>query len=116
MKFGAVDLEIAGDFRQNSRQSLYFWWIVCWNSKRSVVFPEALMSGGCGCRSAVLLRKSNGAAIWPIRDRKDHEAASRRNNLILHDVKPDDGWGRLIVEMTPDRVAHYGLQFIHGFA
>jgi len=41
MKFAAV--EIAGNFRQNSRHSPYFWSIVRWNSKRGVVFPEVLM-------------------------------------------------------------------------
>ena len=115
MKLGTIDIYLGRNFRQNSRQSPDLDWIVCRDRDVMGRSAKSLMSVGCSCRSDGLLRNHNDATVSPVRDRTDHEAVSSSNDLVLNNVKPNDGRSSLIVEVASDGIAHHGLQFIHGF-
>ena len=76
---------------------------------------NATISNACDCRFAELLHNQTGARVLRVRDRTDHGAASNRNDLILDDVKANDGWCSIIVEVASHCVANHGLQLFHGF-
>jgi hypothetical protein len=69
----------------------------------------------CGYPSVELQRRRSGTGVSRDRDRRDHEAASSRKNLVLDVAKTNDRKSRIVIEVASNGVANRGLQLFHGF-
>src|SRR5277367_3139435 len=75
---------------------------------------EGWIASEYGCRSAEYVRSRIAGAIGQVRDRKDHEAISSRNDLVFHHVQADHGRRGSVVKMTLDGFPNISLQFIES--
>ena len=74
-----------------------------------------MIANACDYQFAGSLRNQTGAKALRVRDQTDHEAASNGDDLILDDVKTNDGWCGIVIEVASHGVANHGLQFFQGF-
>src|SRR5437016_6837340 len=74
------------------------------------VAAKARLQSGYGCQPGGWVGNRIAEAAGLVRDRKDHEVISSRDNLVFHQMQTNHGRCLSLLEVAADSLAHVMLQ------